>query len=121
MADVTIVQVGTLPEATSLSASDLLIVVQSGIMKKCTEATLKAAFASQNAIGGTFTNSDLTAGIWTLNHNKNTLNINFKLYDPAGNEVLTAGLLQLTTANQLRLNFNDTIAAGNWSYNYYWF
>lgn len=71
---------------------------------------------SKYIVYGTFTNADLVAGVWTLNHAKNTQYVIFFLRNPDGYEQSLAGMLRIVDANNIEIDFGGSIDSGNWSY-----
>lgn len=81
-----------------------------------TKQNLLKQSGNWNILTDTFENSDLSSGTLTINHAKNTTLIRLTLYNPDGYEEMTAGILKITDANNIDIEFGGDIQAGNWVY-----
>jgi len=108
------VKVSAMPGATSVNDSDLLYLVQGGISKKLPFDIVKGKLTAGDVIQGTFDNSDLSSGVLSLNHGKDTEQILLFIFNPSGYSQNVSWKKQ--DSNVLLVDFGGSIDVGDWAY-----
>ena len=79
-----------------------------------------SAIQKANVETGAIGNGDLVANVWSYNHAKNTVYIDFILFDENGLKKSVDDMLTVTDANNIEIDFGGSIS-GSWKYIFlYW-
>jgi hypothetical protein len=70
---------------------------------------------NEGVIGGSFTTGNLTAGVLTISHEKNTQWIELVVYDSGGIKVDVNGLMHVANVDTVTVDFGGEIT-GVWTY-----
>jgi len=110
-----------LAEATTLTADDLLVCVDSPSSSAATKKITMTNLTGSVIVKGTFVNADLSTGVLTVTHNLGLsapYTVMVEVFDNSGNKVHPDEITGLTNSFTIDLTSYGTIV-GNWGYVYW--